>query len=274
MKFLDSRFIGMFDVPDPKEINARFVYNFFVTDETTNMSGLARFQGIVSEATQRDINNRALDAQLPRFVEINFTRTDAGFDNINDFSLQNTLSSYKNLVQTEESISTSQDAVLSYSDPDLKTRISKKANFLSKILRPDFDNSTGTEAKVETILEFTPDIDSQSLKEIISIDNKVGVISVNEVGDLAEDPIFSKAALSAYNLMADRRTLRTLLCGVYSKESPVKTGLYDLSLNDSLKYLPNASDDSSEKSDEPTLVTLNAEKVGAPSDKVKSVTVV
>ena len=260
----------MFDVPDPKDINARFVYNFFVPNEGTDTSGMPRFQGIVTSKTQREINDRTMEALLPRYVEIDFTPVHAGHDNINDLPLQNVLSENKSFVQSEETITTPGDVSCTYSDPNIKPRISKKANLLAKILG---ETSNMTMKKVDAINEFDDSMDTQTLQDLISLEDKSGVISVNEVGDLSEDPIFTKASLSSIDMILDRRTMRPLFVGDYSSSSFTKSELDDMSENDALFYLPVASDDSGERSDEPDLNVLYSEKVENSSDSVNSMTV-
>ena len=84
MTILDTRYIGMVDIPESQEIRSKFTYNFFVPDERTNRSGTVRFQGLKNEKTQKLIDTRVLQAHLPRFVEINFDPVNCGDANIED----------------------------------------------------------------------------------------------------------------------------------------------------------------------------------------------
>ena len=270
MNYLDSRYIGLFDVPDPKEINVRFVYNFFVPDERTNRAGMPRFQGVTTEKTQREIKDKTLETLLPRFVEIKFTQTNAGNSNIQDFADQKVVSENKNLIQSEETITTPNDVIMKYSDPSLVPRLTQKAEALASILAIS-DNTTIE--KVEKITHLNDTLDTQSLEEILCINNSEGVQLVNEVGDLSTPPIFSQAAMSDITGILDRRVMKSFFGGNYTHSGFTKSQLYKKATNDALKYLPVASDDSGKNSDEPFLVTLTAQPVAASSDEVRSLTV-
>ena len=67
------------DVPDPEEISARFVYNFFVPDEGVNEEGKPALAfGYLSAQTQALIDNRTIERKVPRFVVLDVKRVFKG----------------------------------------------------------------------------------------------------------------------------------------------------------------------------------------------------
>lgn len=75
-----SKKFTLLDVPEVREFNASFKYNFFVTDEKSNESGDPRFQGSLDVDSKNSIIKK-----IPRWVEFNISpvdlRTNIAVDN-------------------------------------------------------------------------------------------------------------------------------------------------------------------------------------------------
>jgi hypothetical protein len=274
MAFSDSRYVGLFDVPDPKFINARFVYNFFVPNERTDASGKTRFQGSVTEQTQREISTRTLEALLPRYIDIEFDETHAGFDNILDLQEQEFLSENREFIQTEETITTARDAMIKFQDLSLRNRLKGKTKVLATILGMDDVIWTSIYAALQPdqLGDGAQDIMGAALERLLA-DDVDGISFVNVVGDVPESPVFSAAAGLSINMMADRRLLKAQMAGNYTREGTVKTQLYQMAENDALRFLPVTSDDSGDRSDSPTLEVISSEEVDKDSDELLVTTV-
>ena len=270
MSFLDSRFIGLVDVPDPKTIEARFVYNFFVPDERENDTGMSIFQGIARKKLQRPINNKVMETQLPRFVEIQFDEVNCGNGNIEDLENQTLLTEEKQYVDTEETVSSDKDAVLRYNDASLRGRIKGRAEILGKLIDADMSD---TKSQIIAITNLNSKINPDELQQILSPERARGVTYVNEVGDMLEVPIFSQAATLSVDMLLERRLLQPCLNGNFRWESPVKSNLANQAILDALKFLPVVSDDSGEDSFEPEFRAISSEEVDDPSDEIKSLTI-
>jgi len=269
MSFLDSRFIGLVDVPDPKSIEARFVYNFFVPDERTNDEGMPRFQGVIGENTQRLIDKRVADARLPRFIEIQFDEVKAGNGNIDDLGDQTILTDEKQNVDAEETISSNKDAQLRYGDLALRGRLKGRAEILAKLLGA----GTSNESKISVITGLNTDIDASKLQSVITPNRSPGVTIVNEIGDLFETPIFSQAAALTIDMFIDRRLLFPCFSGNFKSETPTKSKLIDQSIKDALRFLPITSDDSGDDSFEPEFRAISSVEVDEPSDEISTLTI-
>jgi len=190
MSFQDSRYIGLFDVPDPKVLVAKFVYNFFVPDERTNASGAPRFQGIPTEDVQREVSDKTLETSLPRYVEIQFSATHAGYDDIKDLP-PNFLANNSTMIQTEETITTPRDSYIKLQDPLLTPRIRQKAALLSSFLGVDSEVGLGV---TDAIIARDPRIDADLLENVMSDSAIPGVRFVNEVGDVFSPTVFAKSS--------------------------------------------------------------------------------
>jgi hypothetical protein len=92
------------DVPEVKDFKAEFIYNFFVTDETINDSGvlseetkdLMNITGVIFTKSQNGTLNESDLRKIPRFIKLSFTKpsgdgirygtiNDVGISGINDF---------------------------------------------------------------------------------------------------------------------------------------------------------------------------------------------
>ena len=206
MSFLDSRFIGLVDVPDPKSIEARFVYNFFVPDERTNRAGDPRFHGVITERIQRSINDKVMEVSLPRFVEIQFDQVNSGDGNIEDLGSQPLLSEEKQNVDTEENISSDNDVSFRFRDTPIRGRIKGKAEILAKMMNADMNDVS---SQISTITNLNENINVTELQQVLSPAGAPGVTYVNEVGDLFNIPVFTQAATLSIDMLLERRLLRT-----------------------------------------------------------------
>lgn len=89
-KLKDTRYIHWIDVPEPKNLQTYFVYNFFVNDERVNDRGGYRpeyssYSRVAASTSSRQTNQvinivnpdgetqKNLNYKLPRYVEINFS---------------------------------------------------------------------------------------------------------------------------------------------------------------------------------------------------------
>lgn len=265
--FNDSRYIGLYDVPEPGSIDVKFVYNFFVPDERTNVTGQPQIREMSWEL-QKEINPRLVESSLPRYVEINFSPVRSG-DDVFPWLSAVDLSRLRNRINTEERIMTPKDASVKYSDASLSKRVSGKANLLAGLL----GNSTNDAlSKAQVIQEFDDKIDVSITQELLSIEDKAGISAINEVTDVSDVPIFSSAEDINLIYTLDRRLLKSSLMGSYNFESYVKTKSQIQASQDAQSYLPHASADSGPMSDEPMLEIIGHNAVQNASSDVRTQT--
>lgn len=264
--FLESRYIGLFDVPDPKEIEVNFIYNFFVPDERINRSGNPVFQGVPDD-TQAEINNKVLQTKVPRYVEIKFTPTRSG--NIVRQDVQHVVSHHSELIQTEETITSDRDVLVTQTFPRISSKIGKKANLLASLVDPSIKGSIEKSKSITNVYE---DIDQSMLQEALSAIENDGIVMVNQTGNITSKPVFESAENASINALFDRRILQASLGGDYTYESFTKTILRDKALSDALLYLPNAASDSGPGSSEPELMSISSEVVATHSSEITAST--
>jgi len=269
---LDSRYIGMIDIPESQEITANFTYNFFVPDERTNRTGSARFHGIKNERTQRLIKTKVLQTQLPRFVEIMFDPVNCGNGNIEDLQDQPILSdpTVKGKTNTEDTLTTEKDVIYRFADRSVRARLTDKARMLANILNEPANN---VPQQITAILGIDETINAEELQEVLSPESTPGVEYVNDLGELNEPDIFTLAASLKLDVFLDRRLLRASLGGDYTHESILKTENVAISKKDAVSFLPTCSTDAADNSFEPTFSVIKEEEVKFPSDEVQTVTV-
>ena len=171
-----SRRFTLVDLPDPLEIKAEFVYNFFVPDERLNDSGDQRVPGAAQDdATQSMINNRVLRTEIPRYVNINFKPPSiVEFGNFGD--TKNTINledKEYNDISGEEEMTNAAFVAVSESDPVASSRIAEKMKALSNISGLDFSDPFQSEilsdmlgvpkGKVQTLISPYGDKSSMSV---------------------------------------------------------------------------------------------------------------
>ena len=180
VKSKPSRRFSVLDVPDPSEIKAKFVYNFFTSDERTNSSGDPRVPGsALAKSAQRLIKSRTLRTEVPRLIEISFAPgTVIEYGNVNDqknagayqsFGLQN--------IQDEASVTTDSFMFLSESDPDVRLRASQKLEALSDLLEISFEDSDQT-----TKLSLKTGLAKHHLQSLIEPDKRKLLVNFIEDG--------------------------------------------------------------------------------------------
>lgn len=273
MALLDSRYIGMVDIPESREITARFVYNFFEPDERTDRSGKPRFHGIKNNQTQKLIDTRIMETRLPRFIEINFDPVDCGSANINDLGDQPSVltdPAVKGKTCNEESLTTSRDTLYRYTDGSLRKRLTDKARQVANMLGAE---SSNVREQINVIKEKNDEISANHLESILSPENTPGVEYVNDVGDISEPKVFELASSLKLDSFLDRRLLRSSLAGNFTHESVLKTHNAKIAEKDAISFLPSCPNDSGKDSFEPTFEVIRMKKVGKPSDLIKTVTV-
>lgn len=148
---------GIVDVPEPRNLKAKFVYNFFVPDERTNASGDSRVQGrtISGAAGEFQFENEptVLDARVPRYVLLEWTPgyvvnykqnqlvyTPAGIE-----------AATTSKIKKEVSISTNRFISTTTSDPDGPDRIAAKLHALSSLENISFEDTDQTKKLAEII---------------------------------------------------------------------------------------------------------------------------
>ena len=267
--FLTSRFIGLFDVPDPEEINVNFVYNFFVPDERVNTDPNPSFQGS-DQGTQAEINEKTMQRNLPRYVEIEYTPTRSGLDEVPVNIPSNIVASNFDLIQTEETITSNKDVAISQTMPRISYSLGHKSNLLSSLVDPDAKGSIEKSKAIESAYE---DLDQNMLLQAMSTFEKDGKVMINEVDTVTSKPQFDSAENAVINAIFDRRLLQASFGGDYTYENTLKTILRKKALNDSLSYLPNAPTDADSDSSEPNLTPVSIQNVLQDSDVVKAYTV-
>lgn len=198
-----SRRFALVDLPDPNNIEAKFVYNFFTQDERYNNAGDARVPGIIAdERTNRLVSAGTLNTEIPRYIEINYspgTLLEWGdFGDEKNGALPETIS--LDMLMDEEDITTDSFITLSESDPDNKTRTSGKLNALSKLLGIDFSDSNQT-AKLASITK----VDKSYLQPLVAPNESQ--LLVNFVESAKVKNLYDAASSFVVNAQINGRTI-------------------------------------------------------------------
>lgn len=172
-----SRSFAIADIPDPQNVQANFVYNFFTPDERRNATGQVSLQSLsflgkyrggnfaqfleeeikkASSDDQRKILNQALQATVPRYIDLSFSRVSIpGSSYSDEIGYSGILQkNYESVTNSEETITTSGFAVLRESDEDAILRLKQKIEALSRSFSIPFSD-TEQSKKIASIIGTT-----------------------------------------------------------------------------------------------------------------------
>jgi len=276
-----SRQFTIVDVPDPVNIKAEFVYNFFVPDERRNAAGDERVPGVIGawptaadiaagkteditfegtlNQTQRLIKAGTLKSEVPRYVKVTITPPpiievgnfgDAKSNiNLNNFELGD--------ITAEESITNEAFAAIRESDPSAESRIADKVKSLSTVLGIDFSNSNQS-----GIIANLLGIERGLIQHLISPygdpkDLKVNFKPLHRVGIL-----YDTAAKLSLSSLISKRVLSVSVRGADDTSPLSKFEIQQQAQKIAKDFLTTANSDSLTESDlEPTLRPLSHEEV-------------
>lgn len=177
---MKSRSFTLVDVPDPKNLNVEFVYNFFVNDEKINDSGDMRIAQN-PEYLQNLVSANSLQAEVPRYVTIEFEPAILSFNNYLDSANQNiNFTNFLEKIDSEETITNSGFASIRESDKSAKTRAKQKVEALSKIFGISFSDSEQSKKIAEYL-----GVNQETIQSLISPLNDPSKFFVNQLSKYA-----------------------------------------------------------------------------------------
>jgi len=205
-----SRRFTIVDVPDPVEIRAAFVYNFFVTDERTNSIGDSRVSGLRNDTTtQRLINAGTLQTEIPRYVNVNFKPAQiVEFNNFGDANNSMDLSLFLENISSEESITNEAFVAVRESDPDATKRITEKVKALSNFLDIDFAETNQSE-KIAGLLGVKREL----VQKLISPYGDPKELKVNFKSTSSTTTLYDIASSLSLNSLVSKRVLGVATLG-------------------------------------------------------------
>lgn len=156
----DSRTLVALDVPEPLNLRASFIYNFFVKNETTDRSGNlkynspshlidskdkdpTRFDDIASINSSTGTRLRSYDVKLPRSIELVFDKTKIRIDGKGlevprdiqqRLRKEDPIKVIDELANMEENITSLKDVIIKMNDGDINDRLQGKLNLAAELL--------------------------------------------------------------------------------------------------------------------------------------------
>lgn len=247
-KNLGSRSFTVVEVPDPVSISAKFVYNFFTTDERENDSGDNKVPfSLSNKDTQSVVNVKTLASDIPRYVEINYSPgTILDFGNFGDS--KNFVENFSlDKIYNEESITNESFLSLRESDSDCKTRTSEKLKALSSLLNLGLEDSDQTK-----VLSQVVGTQKENLLPLISPYGSD--LHVNFSPNDFVDNLYTRSSRNSINSLVNKRQLQIAANGI-SDISPLGSlKAKNLSKSISKIFLASCQDSSITLDDvEPTL---------------------
>lgn len=168
-----SRSYTIVNVPDPRNISAKFFYNFFVSDERVNDSGDARVAGFDNKDLQNILSAGALTAVVPRYVHVSFDQINLPGDNSLLEILKNNAAKD---ICSEETITNVGFAALRETDEKSTIRLKQKLDAVSKINGISFSD-TNQSKKISEKLK----VSHKDIQEILSPSKDPSTYIVNGI---------------------------------------------------------------------------------------------
>ena len=200
------------DVPDPIEIKAEFVYNFFVSDERVNDSGDPRVPGAYSAGkTQRLVNQGTLQLEVPRYVDINFKPAQTvDFNNFGDgkdnFQLEEL--TVETDISAEEEMTNDAYASINESDPNATFRLTEKLEMLSSVMDLDF-----SESDQSTMLSAALGVLREPIQKLLSPYGKSEDLRVNIKPSIDDATMYDIAGQLSLNTLVSKRVIGVAAMG-------------------------------------------------------------
>lgn len=182
-----SRRFTVANVPDPGNLKAKFVYNFFVSDERINSDGDPRVKG-GGESLQKLITRGALDFQVPRYVDVQFDDVKLKNAFMVNAGVGNDLDILKN-ASSEETITNVGFSSLRETDESALPRLKQKVDALSKILGLSFESSFQSKKIAEKM-----GVEQSAVQTILSPLGDKSVLLVNGVQPPVSENVFQVAS--------------------------------------------------------------------------------
>ncbi len=207
---MKSRSFTIVDIPDPRKIEARFVYNFFTRDERINDSGDPRVRGIANKNLQRMINAGSLDLEVPRYVEISFDEVHFDAGNYGDSAAQILLDkSILPKIDSEETITNVGFAALRETDDASSLRIKQKIEALSKSLGISFTDSEQSKKIADSL-----GVSQSQIQQILSPLKDPSLLLVNSKNASEnESTVFQMASLAKIHSQINKRLMSAAVRG-------------------------------------------------------------
>lgn len=201
-----SRSYTIVNVPDPKNLKADFVYNFFVSDERVNDAGDARVSGLDNKDLQNILNAGALTSVVPRYVNVSFNQINLPEDNSLLEILNN--NSVKDIC-SEETVTNVGFAALRETDEKSTIRLKQKIDAVSKINGISFSD-TNQSKKISEKLK----VSHKDVQEILSPVKDPSTYIVNSIVPKNITPsIFEQASKAKLHAQVNMRLLSTAVNG-------------------------------------------------------------
>ena len=193
---MKSRSYTLVDVPDPRRIEAKFVYNFFVHDERTNDSGDARIRNQTLLIT-----GGALQATVPRYIEINFDEVNFDAANFKDQKNQQNIDEKTiEFADSEETITNVGFVAIGETDSTAITRLNEKLSSLSKVQGIGFNDSDQSKK-----LAYLMGVSQDDVQSIISPLNDSAKLMVNSNVAAKPESVFQMAAEAKIQSQINKR---------------------------------------------------------------------
>lgn len=257
---MKSRHFTIVDVPEPQNLTANFVYNFFTPDERVNDAGDPKVKGVKNETLQKLINKNSLQFEVPRYIEINFSQVETFGNSFGDAKNQ-TFSNQLNIASTnsEETITNIGFSALRENDEDSIKRVREKVNALSSVLGISFEDTTQSKKLADKLK--VPQDQIQSLISPLSDPSK---LLVNTRKNVRPVSIFELASEAKIVSQINKR-LAGACVNSADDASPLSKRTITAEANKISKdFLSKITTAMSKEDVEPIIQTISTERTTAP----------
>ena len=180
------------DVPDPEEISASVVYNFFVPDEGVNETGnKKRAFGYLSSQTQALIDNRMLEREVPRFVVLDIKRVFKGeYRHYSNIAKQKQLVTNwcrkRNRFQSESDVAVKFMSTIAIEDSDMMKRLRRltRRSIDYRLQNETLDTEYSQSDLANLLNDATPpDVTGDAILRLLTDQEEQGVTYVNSINE-------------------------------------------------------------------------------------------
>jgi hypothetical protein len=255
---LETRFFSLVKIPQPSLVEGKFVYNYFVPDESINDTGISKYddgQFKVTSYKSEDGSAYTVDDQgnrmivdnfgnlvsedvlltrAPRIIEIQWTPATPTATTPNQHTTIPTIESLDaaGLLIRQEDIASVYDTNVKFQDPRLRLRLDEKLKTFASLLDQDIYTDTGL-SEVQSRLSTTASTlgamlfrsvtsfssnASDASFALVDMNKDAGIKRVNDLGIDAPTGQYEKASNYVADIKIDRRLLPNMIHSVYERK--------------------------------------------------------
>jgi len=240
-----SELITFIDIPEPKNISAKFVYNFFMADESINPNADTRNSRLTSKSSKKGKSDKLTlneRQRLPRYIQLSFSPVivSTNVKSRNEFRADSKqgkklpemmIADHLNSVQTELGFSNGKFSGISLQDTDVDQKIS---DLFEESIQAN-SNTTATEKSKLGNRATTRLVDGELLTSLLNNAEK-GIEAIDEeTREIINNDSFQSVRSMMIGAQINNKFIHRIIQSAADDASSIFSDEFELLVNDAAK---------------------------------------